>query len=234
MTRNTMKNLKELENRINITFKNKYLLENVFIHRSYLNEHKHFYLPSNEKMEFLGDSVLSLITSVYLFKKYPHLAEGDYTEIKSSIVRTESLAEAALSLDLSEYLYLSRGQARELGKKNKNILADCFEALIAAIFLDDSFEKAYNFVLRHLFTDKLAKIIENKLYLSPKSKLQEITQVRFKVTPNYKVLEEKGPEHNRIFKVEVVIKGKIYETGIGKSKKEAEEEAARRTLVTLI
>lgn len=229
-----MKNLNYLEKQLNITFKDKKLLENVFIHRSYLNEHKNFYLTSNEKLEFLGDSVLSLITSVYLFKNYPRLKEGDYTEIKSAIVRTESLAEAAMSLNLSDYLYLSKGQARELGKKNKNILADCFEALIAAIFLDDSFEKAYEFVLKYLFTDKLTTIINNNLYLSPKSRLQEYTQAKFKVTPNYKVLEEKGPEHDRIFKVEVVIKGKNYGMGTGKSKKEAEEEAAKLTLAKLV
>ena len=228
-----MKNISQLERQIGVTFKDKKKLENVFIHRSYLNEHKNFYLPSNEKLEFLGDSVLSLITSVYLYKKYPQLAEGEYTEIKSSIVRTGSLAEAALALDLSEYLYLSRGQSRELGKKNKNILADCFEALIAAIFLDHSFEKAYEFVLKYLFADKLTKIIENKLYLSPKSRLQEVTQSKFKVTPNYKVLEEKGPEHDRVFKVEVVIKGEKYETGSGK-KKEGEEEAARKTLEKML
>src|SRR3989339_2134657 len=120
----------DLEKKINIKFKDRDLLENVFIHRSYLNEHKKSDLQSNERLEFLGDSVLSLITSVYLYKKYPLLKEGDYTEIKAAIVRTEGLAEAASSLNLGDYLSLSRGQARELGRKNKNILADCFEAMI--------------------------------------------------------------------------------------------------------
>lgn len=229
-----MKNHNLLEKQLGLGFKNKQLLENVFVHRSYLNEHKNFYLSSNEKLEFLGDSVLSLITSVYLYKEYPGLAEGEYTEIKSSIVRTGSLAEAAESLHLSDYLYLSKGQARELDKKNKNIMADCFEALIAAIFLDEGFDRAYDFVLTYLFKEKLTKIIQNKLYLSPKSRLQEITQAKFKVTPNYKVLEEKGPEHDRIFKVEVVIKNKPYERGTGKSKKEAEEDAARKTLEKML
>lgn len=229
-----MKKLDELEKVLEYKFKNPDFLENVFIHRSYLNEHKNFHLPSNEKLEFLGDSVLSLITSVFLFKNYPALKEGDYTEIKSSIVRTESLAEAAISLDLSEYLFLSKGQARELGRKNKNILADSFEALIAAIFLDASFEQAYKFVLKHLFSKKLSEIIVNKLYLSPKSRLQEITQSKFKVTPNYKVLEERGPEHDRIFKVLVIIKGKEYSQAEGRSKKEAEELAARKTLEKMV
>src|SRR3989344_4327868 len=156
-----MKNLNQLKKKLNINFHNNDILENVFVHRSYLNEHKKFYLPSNEKLEFLGYSVLSLITSVYLYKNYTLLREGDYTEIKSAIVRTESLAEAAMSLELGDYLYLSKGQARELGKKNKNILADCFEALIAAIFIDAGFEAAYQFVLNYLFTERLYKIIKN-------------------------------------------------------------------------
>ncbi|OGK17054.1 ribonuclease III [Candidatus Roizmanbacteria bacterium RIFCSPHIGHO2_01_FULL_39_12c] len=229
-----MRNLRVFEQKINLLFKNRQLLENVFVHRSYLNEHRNFYLPSNEKLEFLGDSVLSLITSLYLYKKYPELTEGDYTEIKASIVRTESLAEAALNLDLGEYLYLSRGQDRELGRKNVNILADCFEALIAAIFIDINFEKAYDFVLKYLFRSKLDTIIKNNLYLSPKSRLQEYTQAKFKLTPKYTLLEEKGPEHRRIFKVEVSIKNQKYGIGEGKSKKEAEEAAARKTLEKMI
>ena len=225
-----MKDLSQLKKQLGITFKNKKTLENVFIHRSYLNEHKNFYLPSNEKLEFLGDSVLSLVTSLYLYKKYPSLEEGDYTEIKAAIVRTESLEESAKLLDLGEYLYLSRGQDRESGRKNKNLLADCFEALIGAIFIDQNFETAYEFVLKYLFSDKLDKIIKNKLYLSPKSRLQEYTQGKFKITPNYRVIEEIGPEHDRIFKVEVSIKEKKYGVGVGKSKKEAEEKAAKKTL----
>jgi len=229
-----MKNLNQLEIKLNLAFKDKKILENVFIHRSYLNEHKKFYLPSNEKLEFLGDSVLSLVTSVYLYKNYPRFKEGDYTEIKAAIVRTESLADSAKTLDLGEYLYLSRGQDRESGRKNKNILADCFEALIGAIFIDQSFETSYAFVLKYLFSDKLAKIITNKLYLSPKSRLQEYTQSKFKITPTYRVIEEVGPEHDRIFKVEVLVKEKKYGVGEGKSKKEAEEKAAKLTLEKLL
>lgn len=229
-----MRNLDQLEKSLDLNFKNKKLLENVFVHRSFLNEHKNFYLASNEKLEFLGDSVLSLVTSVYLYKNYPDLMEGDYTEIKAAIVRTESLAEAAKSLNLGGYLYLSKGQDKEVGRKNKNILADCFEALIAAVFIDASFESAYTFVLKYLFTNKLEKIIENKLYLSPKSRLQEYTQAKFRITPVYKLLEEHGPEHDRVFKIEVLIKEKSYGVGVGKSKKEAEEEAAKKTLEKML
>ena len=229
-----MKNSSFLEKNIGLTFKDKTILQNIFIHRSYLNEHKHFFLASNEKMEFLGDSLLSLVTSMYLFKHYPDLKEGDYTEIKAAILRTESLAEAAKLLKLGDYLFLSRGQDKEGGRSNTNILADSFEALIAGIFLDSNFETAYRFVLKFLFSDKLDYIVKNKLYLSPKSRLQEITQAKFRITPLYKVTEESGPEHNRVFKVSVQVRGRLFGSGMGKSKKEAEEQAAKKALEKMI
>jgi len=219
---------KSLELKIEVKFKDQSLLENVFIHRSYLNEHKKLHLASNERLEFLGDSVLSLITSVYLFRNFPYLKEGDYTEIKSAIVKTESLAEAALAIGLNNYLLLSKGEGKSGGKTNKNILADCFEALIAAIFLDQSFEKAYAFVSNFLFRHKLSYLLENNLYLSYKSRLQEIIQAKYKKTPLYTVLEEKGPEHKRIFKVGVSFNNKKLGEGVAASKKEAEEKAAKK------
>jgi ribonuclease-3 len=223
-----MKNkLKGFQQKIGIKFDNVKTLENVFIHRSYLNEHKNFALPSNEKMEFLGDSVLSLITSVYLYRNYPDLYEGDYTEIKSAIVKTESLAEAAKELSMGDYLYLSRGEEQGKGRENKNILADSFEALIGAIFLDRGFDEAYRFVIDHLFKTKLDYIVDNKLYLASKSKLQELIQAKYKTTPAYKVLEEKGPEHKRVFKVGVFFDSRKLGTGTASSKKEAEELAAK-------
>lgn len=225
-----MKKLEDFEAKTSIIFRNKKLLENVFIHRSYLNEHKHLSLSSNEKLEFLGDSVLSLVTSVYLYKHYPTLGEGEYTEVKAAIVRTESLAQAAIDLDLGQYLYLSRGQDKENGRQNKNILADCFEAFIGGVFIDLGFEKAYSFILIHLFGKKLDYIVKNRLYLSPKSRLQEYTQAKFRVIPQYKVMEELGPEHKRQFKVAVFILDKKYASGTGKSKKEAEELAAKKAM----
>jgi ribonuclease-3 len=229
-----MKNIFErLENKIGLKFKDTGLLRNIFIHRSYLNENRHVKLISNEKLEFLGDSVLSLITSVYLYKKFPYLEEGEYTEIKSSIVRTESLTEAAANLNLGDYLLLSKGQDQEGGRKNKNILADCFEALIGGIFIDLGFEKAYYFVTKFLFAKKLDYIINNKLYLSPKSHLQEFTQSRYRVTPVYNIIEERGPEHERIFRVAVFVNKKRLALASGKSKKEAEEKAAKIALEKL-
>lgn len=219
---------------IKISIKDKDMLQNVFVHRSYLNEHRDYHLPSNEKLEFLGDSVLSLITSIYLFRKYPSLKEGDYTDIKASIVRTESLADAAKQLQLGDYLLLSHGEEKGSGRTSINILADTFEALVACIFLDKDFETAYSFVLKHLFADKLDYIVENKLYQSPKSHLQEIIQAEFKILPEYRVIEEKGPEHEKEFVVSVYVNDKLYGTGRGTSKKQAEEEAARKAVEKLI
>ncbi|GIW64916.1 MAG: ribonuclease 3 [Patescibacteria group bacterium] len=226
-----MKDYSNLEKIINYSFKDKKLLENVFVHRSYLNEHKNFYLPSNERLEFLGDSVLSLITSVYLFKHYPFLKEGEYTEIKSAIVKTESLAEAAKDINLDRYLFLSKGEEKMNGRKNKNILADCFEAFIGSIFLDSNFENAYQFVVKFLFKEKLDKIVRNKEYQPFKSRLQELIQAKYKKLPEYKILEEKGPEHKRVFKVGVYFNDKIIGEGVGMSKKEAEEKAAKKAFV---
>ena len=223
-----------LESTINIKFKDRDLLTNAFIHRSYLNEHKSSSLKSNERLEFLGDSVLSLITSVYLFKNYPELKEGDYTEIKSAIVKMESLAEASKKIELNNYLLLSRGEERGAGRTNNNIMADCFEALIAVIFLDKNFEAAYSFVVDFLFKDKLDYLLKNNLYLSSKSKLQEIIQSKYKKTPVYKVLEEKGPEHKRIFKIGVYFNNKMLGVGVAPSKKEAEEVAAKQALIVVV
>ena len=224
----------KLEEKINITFKDRDLLKNVFIHRSYLNEHKNFEMPSNEKLEFLGDSVLSLATSIYLYHHYPTLQEGDYTDIKASIVRTESLAEVAKELEIGSYLFLSKGEEKGSGRAKVNILADVFEALIAAIFIDRGFEKAYGFISKYLFKDKLKTVIENGLYLSPKSRLQEITQAKFKELPLYVLAREVGPEHKKQFHVDVMINEKKYGEGAGKSKKQAEEHAAQNALEKLI
>lgn len=223
----------KLESKIKIKFKDRDLLNNVFIHRSYLNEHKKSQFKSNERLEFLGDSVLSLITSVYLFKNYPNLMEGDYTEIKSAIVKMDSLAEASKNIGLNDYLLLSKGEEKGEGRANNNILADCFEALIAGIFLDKNFEAAYTFVVDFLFKNKLDYLLKNNLYLSSKSKLQELIQRKYKKTPIYKVIDEKGPEHKRIFKIGAYFNNKLLGTGIAPSKKEAEEAAAKMALLSI-
>jgi ribonuclease-3 len=222
--------LSTLEKKISVVFENKVLLKNIFIHRSYLNEHRSFELPSNEKLEFLGDSVLSLATSIYLYQNYPELTEGDYTDIKAAIVRTESLAEVSRALDLGSYLYLSKGEEKGGGREKMNILADCFEALIAGISIDKDFDTAFHFIHTYLFQQKLKYLVDNKLYLSPKSRLQEVTQAKYKNLPAYEVINSTGPEHQKLFKVDAVINGKIVGVGSGKSKKQAEENAAQNAL----
>jgi len=224
---------KPLEQTINVHFKDKELLKNVFIHRSFLNEHEEKGMYSNEKLEFLGDSVLSLATSMYLYHQYPLLQEGDFTDIKAAIVRTESLAEVARTLELGTYLFLSHGEEKGGGRTKTNILADVCEALIAAIFLDQGFDSAYRFIERFLFKTKLDHIITNRLYLSPKSRLQEITQAIYKDLPVYELEEATGPEHKKTFTVHVRINGEIKGKGTGKSKKQAEEHAAQIALELL-
>lgn len=219
-----------IKNSTTIEFINNDLLFNAFVHRSYLNEHKDSKLTSNEKMEFLGDSVLSLATSIYLFKHFPDLDEGIYTDIKASVVRTESLAEAAVKLHFGKLIFLSKGEELNGGRENKNILADCFESFIAALFLDQGFEKAYSFILTWLFTDKLDFVVKNKLYLSPKSRLQELIQASHKALPLYSITTEAGPEHKKEFIISVSYNQKQLGVGKGNSKKEAEEQAAKNAL----
>ena len=223
-------NFSDLEKVIGVSLVDKDLLKNVFIHRSYLNEHDGAMLNSNEKLEFLGDSVLSLSTSIYLYKQYPNLKEGDYTDIKAAIVRTESLAEVARKIDLGKYLYLSKGEEKGKGRDKTNILADLFEALIAAIFIEKGFDVAYNFIVTHLFEPKLAVLISQKLYLSPKSRLQEITQASYKELPEYLLVESTGPDHKKIFTVSVRVHNIERGIGTGKSKKQAEERAAQNAI----
>ncbi len=229
----TMTDFSPLQDNIHITFRNVQLLQNAFVHRSYLNEHRDFALPSNEKLEFLGDSVLSLVTSVYLYRNYPHFAEGDYTEIKAAIVKTSSLAQAAAAIDLGSYLLLSKGEEHGKGRSNVNLLADSFEALIGVIFLDQGFETAYEFIAQHLFKDVLDEAIRTKSYYSSKTRLQELVQAQHKKTPKYTLTRQDGPEHDRVFTVSVSINGQEVATGVGKSKKEAEEMAADHALKSM-
>lgn len=228
-----VKKLTKLQNNINLHFNDLALLETAFVHRSYQNEHRDFPLPSNEKLEFLGDSVLSLASSVHLYKSYPQFQEGEYTDIKASIVNTNSLYEAAKSLQLGEYLYLSKGEQDNKGRDNISILADCFEALIGAIYLEHGFKVAYTFINTYLFKDTLDTIVEKRLYLPAKNILQEYYQEKYKKLPKYKVISESGPEHSKVYVVGVYNNETLLGSGKGKSKKQGEEEAAREALQKL-
>jgi ribonuclease-3 len=236
-----MKRLQKLENIIGVSFNNKRLLINALVHRSYLNENKflkvgseQYYLTTpNEKLEFLGDSILSFVTSLYLYQKYPRLNEGDYTNIKAHIVRTQNLYRAAKVIQLGKFLYLSKGEEKNGGRSNPSILADAFEALIGAIFLDRGFKPTQQFIEKFLLGEVLAALVKNRVYSSAKNKLQEYLQNQYKKLPKYKVINESGPAHRREYIVAVLFNAEQIGVGIGKSKKEAEEQAAFAALKKL-
>lgn len=212
-------------------FNNEKLLEEAYTHRSYLNESKEP-VPSNERLEFLGDAVLEIVMSEYLFQNYPSYPEGKLTLLRSSLVRTESLAKAAKSLGLGEKLRLSRGEEAHGGRSNQSILANTYEAVLGAIYLDRGIEHARQFV--HItLVPSVQEIVANKSYRDAKSYLQEIVQERYKVTPFYRVLVEEGPDHSKTFTVGVFINEKKIGVGEGKSKQIAESRAAREALNTL-
>jgi len=214
-----------LEKKIGFEFSNKDLLEQAFVHRSYLNEHPGFRLESNERLEFLGDAVLELVVTEHLYKNYPN-SEGELTNWRAALVKGEMLSKVAQKLGLNDYLYLSRGEAKTGGRSRQLILANCFEALIGATYLDKGLRTAQKFIERYLISN-LPEILEKGLFLDFKTRLQEFTQGKFKITPAYKVLAEKGPEHAKEFQVGVYLGERLIGKGKGSSKQLAEEEAAR-------
>lgn len=220
--------LKDLQAKINITFADQALLQHAFIHRSYLNESKTF-TESNERLEFLGDAVLSFITSEYLYNTYPTYPEGTLTNIRSTLVKTKSLSATAKELGLGELLMVSRGEESSGGRNNDSLLADCFEALLGAIYLDQGTERARTFLKTHLLY-KAEAIIQSKSYIDFKSLLQEITQEKLKVSPVYRVVKSEGPDHNKTFWIEVLTGDTVLGQGMGKSKQEAEQRAAQAAL----
>lgn len=230
---NRVTDISLLEKKIGITFTDQDLFTHALVHRSYLNEHKDFRFTSNEKLEFLGDSVLSLVTSVYLYTKYTEYQEGDYTDMKAAIVNTTSLYEAAKGIHLGEYVYLSKGEQDNNGRDNTSILADAFEALIGVIYLQFGFDTAAEFIRKFLFDGNLDRIVEEKLYLPAKNILQEHYQEKFKKLPVYEILHEDGPEHDKTYEIGVYDGKNLLARGEGKSKKQAEESAARKALQEL-
>jgi len=209
-------------------FKNKTLLEQAFIHRSYLNEAKKE-LSSNERLEFLGDSILSFVVSEYLFRKYPQFDEGTLTNIRSLLVNTKSLAYTAKELGFGTYLKLSKGEEEAAGRENQSLLADSFEAFIGALFLDQGIATITKF-LQTTILIKADSIVEKKEFKDPKSLFQEYTQAQNHASPVYKVLQEEGPSHAKLFTVGVFVHNQLLGTGTGKSKQEAEALAAEVAL----
>ena len=224
-------NLTNIEKSLEVSFKNKSLLTQALTHRSYLNEHPDF-ASSNERLEFLGDAILEFWVSRELFERFPGLPEGVLTDLRAKIVRTESLTGIGRKLNLGRFLLLSRGEEIGGGRENESLLANCFEALIGAVFCDQGIVKVEkfleNFVLPKInkFVSGEIKAVKPEELKGPKSFLQEIAQERFKITPTYKVLKSEGPDHAKIFLIGVYLGEKMVGQGKGWSKQEAEETAA--------
>jgi ribonuclease III len=208
--------------------KNKKIFEEAFTHRSYLNEAK-LKISSNERLEFLGDSIISFVISNHLFTKYPDLDEGNLTNLRSLLVNTKSLSEIARELNMGKLLKLSRGEEESKGRENETLLENSFEAYVGALFLDQGMESAIKFLENTLFL-KIQKLVSKKAFKDPKSLFQEKIQAQRLGSPLYRVLEETGPAHAKIFKVGVFVDGKKLGEGIGKSKQIAEEFAAEIAL----
>lgn len=221
--------LKNLEEKIGLEFKNKDLLKTAFIHRSYLNEHPKEKLPHNERLEFLGDSVLGFIISDYLFKQFPNDPEGDLTNYRSSIVNARILSKVSKELSLGDYLFLSKGEESTGGRERQYILANTYESFLGAIYLDGGVAESEKFIHNTLI-GHLQDIIKNKLYKDYKSQLQEISQSKFSITPNYRVISENGPDHTKIFETGAYLDKKLLAKGSGKSKQSSEQEAAKAAL----
>ena len=212
-----------------VTFKDKNLLKQAFIHRSYLNENRGSKLEHNERLEFLGDAVLELAVTNYLYKKYPEKNEGDLTAYRSALVNSVTISAAAEKIGMNSFLLLSKGEAKDTGRARQFILANTFEAFVGAIYLDQGYEAAEGFISRQLF-DLIDDIVANRSFIDSKSLFQEQAQERVGVTPSYKLMKENGPDHGKIFTVGVFLRDDLVVTGEGKSKQEAEQVAAQKAL----
>ncbi len=223
-----MKDFSKLEKKIGIKFRNGDLLKQAVVHRSYINEHPQFELGHNERLEFLGDAVLEIIVTEFLFNNYPQTPEGDLTNWRASLVNAKMLAVIAHEINLEKYLYLSHGEAKdENSKARQYILANAVEALIGAIYLDQGIEPAQKFVTKFSLS-KLDNILSHKLFMDPKSRFQEKAQEIYKTTPHYKVLKESGPDHEKTFEVGLFLGEELVSKGKGTSKQEAQVDAAEK------
>ena len=226
-----MNPLQVFQNRLGISFNDATLLERAFIHRSYLNEHPKLGLEHNERLEFLGDAVLELVVTDFLYLGYPN-PEGDLTNWRSALVKTESLAAVAEKLEISQYFKLSRGEAKGNTRSHALISANAVEALIGAIYLDQGYDAAKAFITDHIVS-RLPEILETGAWMDPKSKFQETAQDRYGLTPNYRVLGEEGPDHDKVFTIGVFVGDKLFGKGSGSSKQSAQQEAAAQALEKL-
>jgi ribonuclease-3 len=224
-----MSKLQELQNRIGYTFEKEGLLRQALTHSSYANE-KHMKKHSdNERLEFLGDAVLEIVSSDFLYRNYPDLPEGDLTKLRASIVCEPTLALCTREMDLGDYLLLGKGENQTGGRKRKSILSDALESVIGAIYLDGGFEPAKKFIHKFILTD----IEHKKLFYDSKTILQEVVQGNYKEGLHYELISEEGPDHDKKFSVEARIGDKVIGEGCGHTKKAAEQEAAYQALLLL-
>ncbi|HCW32934.1 MAG: RNAse III, ribonuclease III [Candidatus Peregrinibacteria bacterium GW2011_GWE2_39_6] len=219
---------KQLEEKIGIQFLDHEILQTVFIHKSYLNEVPRGSIESNERLEFLGDAVLELVVTEFLYKHYPN-DEGELTNWRSALVKGTHLAHVAKKLDLGNYLVLSHGEEKSGGRTKNYILANTFEALIGAVYLDHGYEISHKFINKFVLI-YLEDILEKGLHIDSKSKLQEIAQERLSCTPIYRLIEENGPDHEKEFKMGVYFGDELIAAGEGSSKQNAEQDAAFKAL----
>lgn len=224
-----MHDFSKLEKKLKLKFKNKDLLAQAFIHRSYLNENPQSKLHHNERLEFLGDAVLELVVTEYLFEKYPKKPEGELTNWRAALVNAKMLSKLGQNLGFNKFLLLSRGEAKELGKARQYILANTLEAFIGSLYLDSGYDICKSFVKKH-FIKELPHIIKERLFEDAKSLFQEQSQEVVGVTPTYKVLREWGPDHAKRFVIGVFLQKELVAEGEGSSKQEAEEAAAKKAL----
>ncbi|MDD3481052.1 MAG: ribonuclease III [Patescibacteria group bacterium] len=222
-----MKDLKEAEKIIGLKFNNIQLLETSFVHRSYLNEHKSV-KEHNERLEFLGDAVLELVVTEHLYQNYKN-PEGDLTNWRSALVKTESISAVSKKLGFENFLKMSRGERASSGRSRQLILANTFEAVTGAIYLDQGYEAAKDFIEDNLIIS-LPKIIKEKLYIDSKSHFQEMAQDKEGITPKYELVSEDGPDHDKVFVIEVRVGDKVWGKGKGPSKQIAQQEAAKKAL----
>lgn len=223
------RDFKGIEEKIGYTFGNDALLREALTHRSYLNEHPDWPVPHNERLEYLGDAVAELVTTEFLFRKFPARPEGDLTSIRAALVNYQMMGRVAREILLDKFLFLSRGEAKDEGKAREVILANALEALVGGVYLDGGYAPARAFLERALLPH-LDEVMERKLYRDPKSFLQELVQERMKLTPVYQVLAESGPDHQKRFTVGVFFGATLAAEGEGTSKQEAESAAARNAL----
>ena len=217
----------KLQTLLGVQFKDTEVLLSAITHRSYLNEHREATWSHNERLEFLGDAVLELVVTDYLFNKYPEKPEGELTAVRAALVNTVSLADASEKLGINNFLLLSKGEAKDEGRARQYILANAFESCIGALYMDQGYEAAKDFIAARLFP-KTEKIVDKRLWQDAKSRFQELAQEHSSVTPTYSTVEQEGPDHDRVFTVGVFLKNEKIAEGQGRSKQEAEQAAAEK------